>query len=111
METPDLRGTQSTFTFYTDDPNETTHAVSGGLIDKVSLANGHADLKLEGPPNSLRKDRAYVSVSISVDIDKDRPVARFRIGDRMTVLQQGEWSDWVPIDFPLLPYIASASNT
>ena len=24
------------------------------------------------------------------------------------VLRQSEWSDWIPIDFPLLPYVASA---
>ena len=108
METPDLRGTQSTFTFYTDDPAETSHSVSGGLIQKVWVTNGHLDLALDGPPNSLRKDRAYAAVAISVDVDADRPVARFAVGPEMTVLQEGEWSNWIPLDFPLLPHVVSA---
>jgi predicted AlkP superfamily phosphohydrolase/phosphomutase len=107
METPDLRGTQSTFAFYTDDPAEASRAVSGGLIRRVLLANGHVDLALEGPPNTLRNDRAYATVSIAVDVDKERPVARFAIGDALLVLQAGEWSDWMPVDFPLLPHVVS----
>ena len=34
MGTPDLRGTQGTFSFYTDDAAETSHAVAGGLIQQ-----------------------------------------------------------------------------
>jgi hypothetical protein len=108
METPDLRGTQGTFSFYTDDPATSAHAVSGGLIRKVEVIRGHVDLTIEGPPNSLRKDGAYAAVSMAVDVDVVRPVARFEVGDRMTVLQEGEWSDWLPLDFPLLPHVISA---
>ncbi len=108
METPDLRGTQSTFTFYTDDPAESNRAVSGGLIRKIELAAGHVDLTLDGPPNSLRKDRAYASARIGVDIDPERPVARFDFPKDVAVLKEGEWSDWLPLDFPLLPHAVSA---
>ncbi len=108
MGTPDLRGTQSTFTFYTDAEDETSHDVSGGLIRKVTVANSHVDLSIEGPPNSLRKDHAYATVSMTVDIDPERPVARVQVGDELAVLQQGEWSDWIPADFPLIPHLVSA---
>jgi predicted AlkP superfamily phosphohydrolase/phosphomutase len=108
METPDLRGTQSTFTFFTDDPAETSHAVSGGLIRKVDLHNGHAGLILEGPPNSLaRATGVYAAVPVVVDVDAERPAARFEFGDEITVLRQGEWSPWLPADFPLIPHLAS----
>ncbi|MDE3198891.1 MAG: alkaline phosphatase family protein, partial [Acidobacteriota bacterium] len=108
MGTPDLRGTQSTFTFYTDAPGQSNHAVSGGMIQHVSVVNHHADLALEGPPNTLRRDRAYATVRLAVDIDPERPVARLQVGDRMAVIQQGEWSDWLAADFPLIPHLASA---
>ncbi len=107
MGTPDLRGTQSTFAFYTDAEDEASHDVSGGLIRKVTVANSHVDLLIEGPPNSLRRDHAYATVPMAVDIDPERPVARFQVGDELAVLQQGEWSDWIPADFPLIPHLAS----
>jgi predicted AlkP superfamily phosphohydrolase/phosphomutase len=108
MGTPDLRGTQGTFAFYTDAEDQVSHDVSGGLIRKVTVANSHVDLPVEGPPDSLRKDRAYSTVSMAVDIDPERPVARLQVGDELAVIQQGEWSDWIPADFPLIPHLASA---
>ncbi len=108
METPDLRGTQGTFSFFTDEPSEADRSVSGGLIRKVSVVDGHVVLGLEGPPNSLRKDGAYVAAPIVVDVDAERPAARFAVGEAVTVLRQGEWSEWIPVEFPLLRHVVSA---
>jgi hypothetical protein len=108
MGTPDLRGTQGTFTYYTDDPAETSHEVSGGLIRKVEVTGGHAELTVEGPPNTLRRDHAYASVQLIVDVDPDRPYSRMQVGDTMAIVREGEWSGWMPADFPLLPHAVSA---
>ena len=102
MGTPDLRGTLGTFTYYTDDPEETSREVSGGVIRKVTITGNHAILSLEGPPNVLRKDRRYATVNLEIDIDPDRPYARIKIGSTTLILQQGEWSPWIPAQFPLL---------
>src|SRR5205823_5248339 len=59
MGTPDLTGTNGTFTFFTGDPSETRTAAGGaGKIVALHVANGRAVLSVEGPPNSLRKDHA-----------------------------------------------------
>jgi predicted AlkP superfamily phosphohydrolase/phosphomutase len=104
MGTPDLRGTQGTFTFYTDDPDGVSREVSGGSIRKVTVADGHVDLSIEGPPNPLRTDRQTVSTNMSVDIDPEHPFVRLRTGDSDMIVGQGEWSDWMPLTFPLLPF-------
>lgn len=108
METPDLRGTQGTFAFYTDNPAESDRAVSGGVIRRVAIAAGHAELRIDGPPNALRADGAEVSAGISIDVDAERPAARIEAGDFVTVLREGEWSDWIPLRFPLIPRLATA---
>ena len=54
-----MRGTQGTFTFYTDDPEELARDVPGGRIVKVHAENGRFILPVEGPPNSLRKDLRF----------------------------------------------------
>lgn len=107
MGTPDLRGTLGTFTFYTDDPEELTRPVAGGRIVKVDVENGRVVLPLEGPPNSLRRDQSYSAVNVTVDVDPKNPVARVTVGDDVAVLQQGEWSDWLTADFPLIPHVTS----
>lgn len=107
MGTPDLRGTLGTFTFYTDDPEELSRDVSGGRIVKVNLQGGHAVLGLEGPPNALRKDHAYATANLIVDVDREHPAMRLQCGDQMQVLNEGEWSGWLTADFPLVSHLSS----
>ncbi len=108
MGVPDLRGTNGTFTYFTDDPEELSRSVPGGQIVKTRLENGRAVLPLEGPPNTLRKDARFTSVPLIVDVDANQPLARLQIGDRLAIVGEGEWSEWLPADFPLLGRIASA---
>ena len=110
MGTPDLRGTLGTFTFYTDDPEELSRDVSGGRIIKVDLQHGHTVLRLEGPPNALRKDHAYATANLIADVDRDHPVMRLQCGDHVEVLTEGEWSRWLRADFPLIPHLSSVSG-
>jgi predicted AlkP superfamily phosphohydrolase/phosphomutase len=107
MGTPDLRGTQGTFAFYTDDPGVNPGAVAGGVIVQTQVVNGHAALNLEGPPNSLRRDHAIASVPLHVDIDPEQPLARVQVGDELAIVREGEWSGWIPADFALIPHLVS----
>ncbi len=110
MGVPDLRGTEGTFTYFTDDPSFTPGAVAGGEIRAVSLNHGHADLSLEGPPNTLRTDGAATSIQLQVDVDPELPYVRIRSGDHSIILKQGEWSEWIKAEFVLAPHIASVSG-
>lgn len=108
MGTPDLQGTEGTFSYFTDDPGDTPRAVSGGIISRAEVRSGRAILHLEGPPNSLRRDRRAATADIVVDVDPKLPLARIAIGDSLAILREGEWSDWLQVDFPLIPHLASA---
>ncbi len=107
MGTPDLRGSQGTFAFYTDAPAIADASVDGGIIHHADLNNGHAELRIEGASNSLRKDHALATATLNVDIDPDQPWARLSIGETQAIVRQGEWSSWIPADFPLIPHLAS----
>jgi predicted AlkP superfamily phosphohydrolase/phosphomutase len=110
MGTPDLRGTLGTFSFYTDDPEELSRQVAGGRIIKVHLEGGHGVLQVEGPPNALRKDHAFASANLVVDVDPDDPVARLQMGEDLAVIRQGEWSEWMVADFSLIPHVSSVNG-
>jgi predicted AlkP superfamily phosphohydrolase/phosphomutase len=107
MGVPDLQGTFGTFAFYTDDPLELSHDVAGGQIVKVQPQDGHVVLRIAGPPNTLRKDRAQTSVSMTVDVDPREPAARFRLGDSLFIVNEHEWSPWIHAEFPLIPGLKS----
>ncbi len=89
MGTPDLRGTQGTYSYFTAD-------------------SIHAEFSVQGPPNSLRRDHATVMIPLIADADPDRPWVRIQIGDAKSIVREGEWSEWLPADFPLLPHLVSA---
>jgi hypothetical protein len=110
MGTPDLRGTQGTFSYYTDDPAEASHDVPGGLIRKIEVHGGHVELTVDGPPNPLRRDHGYASAPLIADVDPDRPYARFQVGGAMAIVREGEWSGWLAAEFPLLPHVVSAKG-
>lgn len=110
MGTPDLRGTFGTFSFYTDQPEQLDRAVPGGSIRRVALLNHAATLRIQGPDNSLRKDKAPSFVDLQVHVDPEQAVARFDVAGTQLVLRQGEWSGWIQVHFPLLPVIRSSSG-
>ena len=107
MGTPDMQGTYGTFTFYTDAPSETTRQVAGGHIVRVAMTGDDVTLPLEGPENTLRKDRRRASVPLVVHVDRAARAARFDLDGSRFILREGEWSDWVRVEFPLIPVLKS----
>jgi predicted AlkP superfamily phosphohydrolase/phosphomutase len=106
MGTPDLRGTYGTFAFYTDDPTATTGAVEGGQIIPVQVENSRVIANLIGPDNTFRKGSPVATEQFRIDIDPMEAVARISVNEQQFVLREGEWSDWVPVEFQLVPFLA-----
>jgi predicted AlkP superfamily phosphohydrolase/phosphomutase len=107
MGTPDLRGTLGTFSYYTDDLDETSRPVPGGQIVRIAPHGNRVELTIEGPPNSLRKQRPYASADLMVDVDPQEAVARLELGHDRAIVRQGEWSPWLTVEFSLIRGIAS----
>jgi predicted AlkP superfamily phosphohydrolase/phosphomutase len=111
MGTPDMSGTFGTFTFFTNDPLATAEDVSGGRIVPVRLdETNHVELTIQGPPNSLRKDHAISTVRIAVHRDAANAVALFEVEGQQILLNQGEWSPWIRVAFPIIPGIKTAAG-
>ncbi len=110
MGTPDLRGTFGTFTFFTDDPQAVAHDVAGGVIVPIYVQDDQASLVLGGPINTLRKDRARSTVTITMHRDADHPAALFEVQDQRFILREGDWSGWIHVRFPILPGMKTAAG-
>jgi predicted AlkP superfamily phosphohydrolase/phosphomutase len=101
MGTPDLRGTNGVYTFYTDAPGVSARETGAGGFVPVRLRDNRAILRLGGPPNSLRRDGAETSATIAVDVDPENRTACFEADGRQFILAEGEWSGWIHVHFPL----------
>ncbi|MCH8935330.1 MAG: alkaline phosphatase family protein [Gemmatimonadetes bacterium] len=107
MGTPDLLGTYGTFSFFTTVPERITEDVSGGVVYRAELVDNVLDATLVGPPNPFLIAGDSVRAEFKVYADPTRPVAKIVIDDQEIILQEGEWSEWVTVDFTLLPYVQS----
>jgi len=107
MGTPDLRGTYGTFTFYTDDSLSTAGAVEGGEIISVQVENSQVHANLIGPDNTFRKGSPPATEPFTVSVDPLDPVAKIELQDQKVILKEGEWSDWINVEFQLIPFIGN----
>ena len=110
MGTPDLRGTYGTFSFYTDDPAAVAGAVEGGQIIPVQVENSRVTANLIGPDNSFRKGSPAAVEPFSVAVDPLESVAKVTVQGREFVLREGEWSDWIRVEFQLIPFVANVKG-
>ncbi|MGH7804849.1 MAG: alkaline phosphatase family protein [Candidatus Binatia bacterium] len=111
MGTPDLRGTYGTFLFYTSDPADgAERSVSGGLIYRVAVRDGRARGSIPGPESPFLKKRTRLERDFEVWVDAESDAAKIEIGGESLLLQTGEWSDWVPVRFDLVPGLADVGG-
>lgn len=118
MGTPDLIDSYGSFTYYTSDPFERYFDISGGVVHHVEVAGQRVETRLFGPVNSLRTPEGagddpqalQASVPLTVDLDPEREAALVTVGGRSVLLKRGEYSDWVKVEFELLPVIGKVSG-
>ncbi|MFH1743004.1 MAG: alkaline phosphatase family protein, partial [bacterium] len=129
MGTPDLEGTPGTFSFYGEirPPKAGDDGkMGGGRFIKVAVNDNHVKAKIIGPDNSFRRtldvrnskrsghpeyDNPPCTIDYTVYLDPQEPVAKFVVQDAEFILKQGEWSDWIRLDFEAVPYLVKISAT
>lgn len=118
MGTPDLADAYGMFSYYTSDEFEHYPDISGGTVHYVEVRDNRVDGVLLGPENSLYTP-AYAGADpyaskakapFKVWIDPSTDAARLDIQGHSVVLNRGEYSDWVPVEFELLPVMGSVSG-
>jgi predicted AlkP superfamily phosphohydrolase/phosphomutase len=107
MGTPDLLGTYGTCTYFTDTKVENEAQLTAARVVHVTPINHLIKTKIAGPKNSMRADRAASEIDFTIRRDPYEPVVRIDIQGHDIMLKQGEWSEWIPLSFPLIPMFAS----
>ena len=91
MGTPDLLGTYGTFTYYHEGPAG-KQSLTGGQDVPVESVEGRVRASLIGPEDS----RAELTACVSSNTE----AAVLEIPGSRRVLKPGEWTDWLPVQFP-----------
>jgi len=112
MGTPDILGTYGTFSFYTTAPERITVTIAGGGVVYPAEVNDHVfHGRLRGPPHPFLKEPKDLEAEFTVFIDPTRPVAKIVLGDQEFILQEGEWSEWLTVDFELVKFLNGLRGT
>jgi len=110
LGTPDMRGSQGSFTFFTDDPRSITDVTSGGVVVPVRDYGDNCYVcTVKGPENSMRAGNPDMEVEAKVWVDREADALRIDIQGESIVLAAGEWSRWVRMRFDAIPHISSVN--
>ncbi|TAJ21714.1 MAG: hypothetical protein EPO68_04230, partial [Planctomycetota bacterium] len=106
MMTPALDSAYGECTLYTTNPTSYT---SSSKLETITNRAGEYPTKLSGPPNSFKEGMPPATVPLVIRPDLAARAVALDVGDARTlVLQPGQWSEFVPVVFSLLP--ASAQD-
>jgi predicted AlkP superfamily phosphohydrolase/phosphomutase len=104
MGTPDLVGSYGEFSFYTSKLFAFAgEDIAGGDVYEVDIYDGVVETKLYGPDNPFLVEKEKLTSEFTVYLDPEDPVVKIVAGAVEVVLREGEFSDWVPVEFPMIP--------
>lgn len=97
MCTPDLRGTQGSFTFFTT--KDHAKALDGGEFQRVRIECGVISAELIGPPHPKDAKRPALRVPFTVQPSVERGEAELSISGVTYTLKLNQFSDWIEVKF------------
>jgi predicted AlkP superfamily phosphohydrolase/phosphomutase len=110
MGTPDLRGGYGSFTLLTSSSQYPNEKMNGGMVVPLKFEGQMATTHLPGPTNTLRTDKPETFIPIKIWRDQTYEVARILIQDKELLLKKGEWTDWIPLSFTMIPHLSEVKG-
>jgi predicted AlkP superfamily phosphohydrolase/phosphomutase len=114
MGAPDLTDTYGLFNYFTSDEFEDKPDISGGYLTYVEVIDQRVRAELIGPENTFTS-AGYdprrmphgnkATVPFEIWLDRDAPIAMIEIQGTKVILREGEFSEWVNVEFELLPVV------
>jgi predicted AlkP superfamily phosphohydrolase/phosphomutase len=99
LGTPDLRGTQGSFSFYSDGAPE-NYDISDGVFESLQpLGDDRFGGRIKGPGHPFRKGNPPLEIPFTLKLDRDAKSVEIVVGKEKFTLKQHQLSPWVKLDF------------
>ncbi|MHC4913327.1 MAG: alkaline phosphatase family protein, partial [Planctomycetota bacterium] len=101
MGAVDMLGTYGTYQHYAEDGPVRTKEEGGGRRSMLFFEGDTAKAELIGPNNTMLKKPKPATIEFLVHRDTQANAAVIEIQKHKILLQQGQWSRWLKLDFEL----------
>jgi predicted AlkP superfamily phosphohydrolase/phosphomutase len=98
MCTPDLKGSQGTFSFYTSDPDKIKKR-EGGIAIPIEVKENRVETHISGPENSLLKKPEEIRLPMTISLDPEKERALIEVSGQKFALKKETFSPWVRLTF------------
>ncbi len=98
LGTPDIRGTQGTYSFYTNQELEDGNDKKG-MIFPVEIKNNCIKTKVVGPIKLSLKGGKELNLPFEISLDEGNITCK--LGNSIFTLEENRWSKWVFVEFKL----------
>jgi predicted AlkP superfamily phosphohydrolase/phosphomutase len=106
MMTPALDSAYGECSFYTTDPMRTVE-IDYDKLHQVTEYDGKIVTSLQGPGNPFRDyakgEEAHESIALTILVDREANAAVIDTGLEKVILQPGQWSHFLQVDYEMLP--------
>ena len=99
MCTPDLRGTQGTFSYYTT-RKEVKVDKEGGVYIPLVREGRTIHTFLHGPENDFQKNGGTLRIPLTILMDQEKQRAQIRVSGQRFSLELQTYSPWIKVSFP-----------
>ena len=104
MGTPDLQGSQGTFSYYT---TASTNAANytGGMQIPLTTEGNKIRGELVGPENVIKRSSETIRLPFAVTLYTEKKEAELEINGKTYILREKEFSPWIKLTFKAAPGI------
>lgn len=118
MGTPDAQGGYGTYYVYSDEDGVIfSDRINVGKVKPVTIIDNKFTDFIYGPinPAIAGEEKPMTTSPLTVYIDPDQPVVKIVVGDEDSdpaeiILEQGQWSEFISMDFEIIPWLSSVSG-
>jgi predicted AlkP superfamily phosphohydrolase/phosphomutase len=99
LGTPDLRGTQGSFSFYSENKGE-DFDISDGIFETLQpLGENRFCGRIKGPGHPFLKGNPPLEIPFTLALDRENQSVEITVGKERFTLRQNQLSPWVKLEF------------
>jgi len=101
MGVPDITGNRGMYQYFSENGPAPAKYLGNGWLDRLVFENHTAHARLIGPPNQFLVPPDSIFIDFSVHRDPKRNSAAIDVQNQKILLQKGQWSSWIKLNFDL----------